>query len=582
MNRIKKRFIKYLDPVLIFLFLFIIVSILFIYNLSSINNKIKNFNHYLNTISNIRILHNEFESFFDNKATFINYDKTIQKTNEIYSLIDEFNNEKFYKRFGNELRPNIELLDEKWNQKHEYLERFKSDNSAIVGSLNYIIELSKRIRITLNNSNDILLFDNSLINLIMLFVNNIEIEEDVIDENLKNLSSLSIKYDNFDFIFFNKKINSTVEKLTKLNTIKQEYVSIDMKSVLDSIESTLSEKYNANIRYQQIIALILFLTSLPLLLTLILIYVKSLKTKKELIAFKYAVENSDNLIVITDKNRKIIYVNESFEKVTGYKREETLGKDPSILKSGKLSNEFYQKMNETLNKGEKWTGEFINVNKYDELYYETASITPIITDNEIIGYLAIKLNITDYIKEQEKVEFLAYHDNLTLLPNRRSLERKLNELIAKATRRDKFAVLFLDLDGFKIINDTLGHDIGDLLLKEIAKKFHESLRINDYVFRLGGDEFAIIIEYSNDIEIIEVIAKKIIDNINKNINIRNNSLHVGCSIGIAKFPQDAVTSTNLLKYSDIAMYKAKQNGRNRFEFYTKDLSDNVHSKLYIE
>ncbi|MDZ7817226.1 MAG: DAHL domain-containing protein [Aliarcobacter sp.] len=240
MNRNKKRFIKYLDPVLIFLFLFIIVSILFIYNLSSINNKIKNFNHYLNTISNIRILHNEFESFFDNKATFINYDKTIQKTNEIYSLIDEFNNEKFYKRFGNELRPNIELLDEKWNQKHEYLERFKSDNSAIVGSLNYIIELSKRIRITLNNSNDILLFDNSLINLIMLFVNNIEIEEDVIDENLKNLSSLSIKYDNFDFIFFNKKINSTVEKLTKLNTIKQEYVSIDMKSVLDSIESTLS------------------------------------------------------------------------------------------------------------------------------------------------------------------------------------------------------------------------------------------------------------------------------------------------------------------------------------------------------
>ncbi|MDZ7817224.1 MAG: GGDEF domain-containing protein [Aliarcobacter sp.] len=233
-------------------------------------------------------------------------------------------------------------------------------------------------------------------------------------------------------------------------------------------------------------------------------------------------------------------------------------------------------------KGEKWTGEFINVNKYDELYYETASITPIITDNEIIGYLAIKLNITDYIKEQEKVEFLAYHDNLTLLPNRRSLERKLNELIAKATRRDKFAVLFLDLDGFKIINDTLGHDIGDLLLKEIAKKFHESLRINDYVFRLGGDEFAIIIEYSNDIEIIEVIAKKIIDNINKNINIRNNSLHVGCSIGIAKFPQDGVTSTNLLKYSDIAMYKAKQNGRNRFEFYTKDLSDNVHSKLYIE
>lgn len=536
----------------------------------------------MNTISNIRIVHNEVESLFDNKATFINYDKTVEKTNEIYNLIDEFKNEKFYERFGNRLRPSVELLDEKWNQKYEYVEHFKSENAAIVGSLSYIIELSKRIRITLDNSDDILLFDNSLINLIMLFINNIEIEGDSVSESLRNLSSLSIKYNNTDFTFFNKKINSTVENLIKLSTIKQEYISIDMKNVLDSIESTLSDEYNESIIYQQKIALILFLTSLPLLITLIIIYIKSLKTKKELIAFKYAVENSDNLIVITDKNRKIMYVNEAFEKVTGYKRAETVGKDPSILKSGKLSSEFYNSMNEILNKGEKWTGEFININKYDEIYYETASITPIITDNEITGYLAIKLNITDYIRQQEKAEFLAYHDNLTLLPNRRSLEKKLNELIGKATKNNKFAILFLDLDGFKIINDSLGHDIGDLLLKEIAKIFHKSLRVNDYIFRVGGDEFAIIIEYADDIEIIELIAKKVIDNINKNMSIKNNTLHVGCSIGIAKFPEDGGDSISLLKHSDTAMYKAKQNGRNRFEFYTKDLSSSVHTKLNIE
>jgi len=287
---------------------------------------------------------------------------------------------------------------------------------------------------------------------------------------------------------------------------------------------------------------------------------------------------------MTDKNRRIIYVNESFEKVTGYKREEALGKDPSILKSGRLSSEFYNNMNEILNRGEKWTGEFINVNKYHEIYYETASITPIISDDEITGYLAIKLNITDYVRQQEKVEFLAYHDNLTLLPNRRSLEKKLNELISKATKNDKFAVLFLDLDGFKIINDSLGHDIGDLLLKEIAKRFQESLHSDNYVFRVGGDEFAIIIEYTNDNsnEIIKDIAKNIIKNINKNIVIKNNSLQVGCSIGIAKFPENGENLTNLLKHSDTAMYKAKQNGKNRFEFYTEDLSNSVHTRLNIE
>jgi len=586
MNKIKKFFFKYLDPVLIFLFLFIIVSTLFIYNLTLLNSKIKNFNYYLNTLSNIKILHNEFESLFDNKATFINYDRIVKKTDEMFSLIEEFKNDKFYEKFGTKLKPSIEILDNEWHEKYENIERFKSNNSAIIGSLSYIIELSKKIKTTyiVDNSADILTFDNSLITLIKLFVNNIELEKEAIEESLKNLSFLAKKYNNQDFNFLNKTVNSTVDNLTRLNNIKQEYISIDMKKIIDFIESTLIKEYNSNIESQQKTAWVLFFISLSLLITLIIIYIKSIKTKKELIAFKYAVENSDNSIVMTDKNRRIIYVNESFEKVTGYKREEALGKDPSILKSGRLSSEFYNNMNEILNRGEKWTGEFINVNKYHEIYYETASITPIISDDEITGYLAIKLNITDYVRQQEKVEFLAYHDNLTLLPNRRSLEKKLNELISKATKNDKFAVLFLDLDGFKIINDSLGHDIGDLLLKEIAKRFQESLHSDNYVFRVGGDEFAIIIEYTNDNsnEIIKDIAKNIIKNINKNIVIKNNSLQVGCSIGIAKFPEDGENLTNLLKHSDTAMYKAKQNGKNRFEFYTEDLSNSVHTRLNIE
>lgn len=346
-----------------------------------------------------------------------------------------------------------------------------------------------------------------------------------------------------------------------------------MKEVLSLIESKLQEKNEQSINQQKKIAFLLFVISIIFLIISILAYIKSLKIKKELKAFKYAVENSDNSIVMTDKDRKIIYVNESFEKVTGYKREDALGKNPHILKSGKLPSNFYKQMNEILDKGEKWSGEFINVNKSGDIYYETASITPIVNDGELTGYLAIKLNVTDYVKEQEKVEFIAYHDNLTLLPNRRSLEKKVNELIAVNLIKNKnFALFFIDLDGFKTVNDTLGHDIGDLLLKEIGKVFIETLREEDYIFRIGGDEFAVILNYSNDEKDIEIVANKIIENINKEILIKNHKISVGCSIGISKFPQDAQDLQGLLKYSDKAMYKAKENGKNRFEFYNKGFS----------
>jgi diguanylate cyclase (GGDEF)-like protein/PAS domain S-box-containing protein len=584
MNKIIKRFSKYIDFVLVFLFLFIVVLTLFIYNLTQINNKIKDFNHYLIVINNIKVLHNEFDSIIYNKATFINYDDLVSKTNHTYSLLDEIDNDKFYKEFGYELKPTLKILKNKWLLKHDYIERFKSNNSVVIGSLNYIIELIKNIKATntIKEFNDILLIDNSLSTLFKLFIN-IEFDKNIIENSENNLSYLLKKYNNSDFKFLVKKYNLIINDLKQSSIIKDEYLNIDVKSVLELIELRLNEEYDKSIKKQKNLSILLFIVSIFFLIISLLAYIKSLKIKKELIAFKYAVENSDNSIVMTDKDRKITYVNESFEKVTGYNREDVLGKNPHILKSGKMPSDFYKQMNEILDRGEKWIGEFININKFGDIYYETASITPIITDGKIMGYLAIKLNITEYIKQQQKVEFIAYHDNLTLLPNRRSLEKKVNELTFKASNnKSKFAILFIDLDGFKMINDGLGHDIGDLLLKEIANRFKKTLRESDNVFRVGGDEFTVILEYTNDENIIETVANKIIKNVNKQIIIKNHSLQVGCSIGIAKFPQDAGNLLNLLKYSDTAMYKAKQNGKNRFEFYSRDLSNSVHTRLNIE
>ena len=568
------KIIKKMDFVLVFLFLFIVVLSLFIHNLNQINSKIKSFNYYSSNINNIKILDSEFNALIYNNATFVNYDDIVLKINQKYELLKMLDDKIFYKEFDYKLKPIVSDLNMKWVEKHAYIERFKSNNSSIIGSFNYITELIKNIKLTqnINDSKDIFLIDTSLSTLFKLFIN-IEIDKQIVEENLKNLDLLAQKYKNPEFEFLFRKYDSTINDLMKLNMIKQEYLKIDMKEVLSLIESKLQEKNEQSINQQKKIAFLLFVISIIFLIISILAYIKSLKIKKELKAFKYAVENSDNSIVMTDKDRKIIYVNESFEKVTGYKREDALGKNPHILKSGKLPSNFYKQMNEILDKGEKWSGEFINVNKSGDIYYETASITPIVNDGELTGYLAIKLNVTDYVKEQEKVEFIAYHDNLTLLPNRRSLEKKVNELIAVNLIKNKnFALFFIDLDGFKTVNDTLGHDIGDLLLKEIGKVFIDTLREEDYIFRIGGDEFAVILNYSNDEKDIEIVANKIIENINKEILIKNHKISVGCSIGISKFPQDAQDLQGLLKYSDKAMYKAKENGKNRFEFYNKGFS----------
>ncbi|CAM3582245.1 diguanylate cyclase domain-containing protein [Arcobacter aquimarinus] len=570
MNKVFNRIIKYFDSVMFFLFLFIMVLILFIYNLTKINHKIKSFNDYSITINSIKILDNEFESLINNKATFINYDGVVEKINLKYELLQKLNNKEFYGDYDLELKNLVYDLNYKWKEKHQYLERFKSNNSAIIGSFNYIIELIKNMKLTQNiDIKDGVLLDNSLSLLFKLFVN-IDFDKQVLEENVENLKQLSLKYDKSDFHFLFKKYNSTINELLNLNNIKSQLLEIDVKNKLELIESKLHQEYDKSIDKQLNIAILLFLISVVFLIISILNYIKSVRIKKELKAFKYAVENSDNSIVMTDINRNIIYVNESFEKVTGYRREDVLGKNPHILKSGRLPSDFYKNMNDILDKGEKWSGEFVNVNKFGDIYYETASITPIFNDDELTGYLAIKLNVTDYVKQQEKVEFIAHHDNLTLLPNRRSLEKKVNEYIHECLEKEKkFALYFIDLDGFKNVNDTLGHDIGDLLLKEVAKIFKDTLRNEDFVFRIGGDEFAIIIKYSNEEIDLEIIANKIIENINKPIFIKNHEINVGCSIGISLFPKDAQDLKNLLKYSDMAMYKAKQNGKNRVEFYDK-------------
>jgi len=566
-NRIKSSFKHFYEPLFIVLFLFILIIGSFIFNENDINTKEQQYNHTINLIYKIQMLDNNIEAFIENSARFVNYDDIVSKINLNNQLIEELKNQEIYLDF----KDIIDDLDNKWKLKIENIERYKSTNASVISLSSYIIRFSKKIEETymLNSVRDVLLLDQSLSVILSSLINENNLKDIRISQSLKNLQNLSKIYNNEEFKFFYKRLKLLVKYLNLLVSLKSDISSINLDENLHLLNKQLDIIKNFGIKKQKNLTNVLFFISFIILFVLFTTYKDLANIKRDLKSFKLAVENSDNSIVITNEKKEIVFVNEAFEEVTGYTKAEVLGKNPSILKSGKMPQKYYENLNKTIYAGKKWIGEFINITKYKEVYHERSSITPIKSDNEIVGFLAIKLDITDYIKKKEKAKFLANHDSLTLLGNRRYLEMKVNELI-KASKRDfkKFAFFFLDLDGFKNINDTLGHDAGDILLKEIAKRFKELLRETDYIFRIAGDEFIALIYYENEND-INIVANKIIETINLDFIIKDSVVNVGCSIGISKFPQDANNLEDLMKYSDIAMYEAKRRGKNQFVLYSK-------------
>jgi len=300
-------------------------------------------------------------------------------------------------------------------------------------------------------------------------------------------------------------------------------------------------------------------------------------------AFRFAVEHSDNSVVMTDADKNIVYVNDVFERDSGYTYAEALGKNPRILKSDMIDQSYYDNLNETLNRGEKWEGEFVNRRKDGSLFHEKASIVPVFIDKVLVNYLAIKLDISKYIEQQKQMDHLAYHDALTKLPNRVHFEERL-EHILEVSRRNKsiIAVLFIDLDRFKIVNDTLGHHIGDGMLKTVAKRIQSVLRKSDTIARIGGDEFVVILETMETRSEAARVSEKIIAAVKRPMLVDSHNLNTTASIGIAIFPDDGETMHDIIKHADNAMYQAKKLGKDRYHYYVKQLSDDAHSRLQIE
>jgi diguanylate cyclase (GGDEF)-like protein/PAS domain S-box-containing protein len=298
------------------------------------------------------------------------------------------------------------------------------------------------------------------------------------------------------------------------------------------------------------------------------------------IAFDTAAEG----IMICDAENRITGINKGFTEITGYSESEVLGLTPGILNSGIHTPGFFETMWASLEQTGRWRGEIRNRRKNGEIYPEWLTITVVKnSENQISHYVAVFADISEIKHSQQRLYELVNHDPLTGLPNRRLLNELLEHAIKRAERENtKIALLFVDLDRFKNINDTLGHQVGDRLLKKAAQRLSASVRDSDTIARLGGDEFVVMMEFMGDIEDPATVAKKIISGIQDEFVIDNYELFIGASIGISVFPEDGRNADDLIKAADIAMYQVKNEGKNDYRFYASQLSDHARERLTLD
>ena len=689
---------------LLLTFFTIIIFIMFIY-LYSLFNSLKNYNSYKKSFNSLIYIDQSLNTFLDKKDKFVNFDLPMNNINNFGKTLDLLLQKNLKKEFGDDFYESVIGMSSAYEKKVELIERFKSRQSTNLNSIHYIYELNQEFIKSNKVKDELKILINST--LFMLMQNFIDLNDNktYILKNIKLIKKKNKKLDlrSLEFLYIHlEKILENIDYMKKINIDAK---SLNIKLKLEKINTQLINKHEEQLFYQILISLFFFISIIVVTFMIYKENRKSSKIKNELFAFKYAVEKSDNSVVLTDANRNILYVNDNFEKKTGFLKSEIEGLNPRVLGSKQTTDETHKELNEKLDAGEKWEGELINKRKDGTLFYEKASILPIIIDNELRNYLAIKLDITKYIEQsetiklssiafnniqegvlicdvdktiitvneafevitgyrkeeligkkpnifksnmhdkiyyermwneldekgrwkgkiynkrkngeiipiwlnisvvkdsnnkitkyvavhtnlkeiidsQEKANFLAYHDSLTKLPNRVKLEENLEYSISFAARNNSnLFVLFIDLDRFKNINDTLGHGVGDKLLVIVANRIRKVLRETDTLARMGGDEFIVVLDSSVNKKSAGYVCEKILDVIKELITIDNNTLTTSGSIGVAMYPDDGKDITTLIKNADTAMYHAKKLGKDTYQYYDKQLSLDVHEQLNIE
>ncbi|AZC60732.1 phosphodiesterase DibA [Pseudomonas chlororaphis] len=288
-------------------------------------------------------------------------------------------------------------------------------------------------------------------------------------------------------------------------------------------------------------------------------------------------------VLVSDRRGQIVHVNRAFIEITGYQREEVLGRQPSMFKSGHHTADFYQAMFDSLNTTGEWSGEIWNRRKCGEIYPQWQTIRAIRDDDgQLSHYVAVFSDISAIKDSEHELAHLAHHDPLTDLPNRLLFTDRAEQALASAQIHKRgCALLMVDLDHFKMINDSLGHNVGDRLLKAVAQRLQGMFGPGITLARLGGDEFAVLVESCGQPGQAAVLAQRIIDGVKQPFLMDENQLFINASIGISLFPSDALSAEQLLRNADTALFKAKSAGRDSYALYTEELTAHAQQRVEI-
>lgn len=521
--------LKIFDIYWVFLFLFLSIFGALGY-VTHINTKTKNNFAILRTVENLKLINSEFDTLLDKKLQKLDSVSVQAKLDKLNQKMHFLMQEDMHNK-SDDISPKFEKVSRSFENKIALLKEFNTHNNALVDIFDELYVRQSKI-----NTRYYFSAISQIANAMVIdFTKATYTEFDFLAtfhtkiETFKNLIEVNKLVDSELIIFLEYAIDAS-NHLKDINTIVMENRKNRLENDLNDFYEALVMFFENSIQKERVVSYILFLMIFCSLVALVIAYRIDKRNKYALIRFKKAVENSDNSVVITDKKRMITYVNEAFEKISGYEAKDILGKKPNLLKSGMTKEEIYQDMNQKLSNGQKWEGTLINKKKSGLIYYEKASIVPLFFNDQLEGFLAIKLDITDIMESKNKIEFFAYYDQLTGLPNRIKLQEVLFDMIKVARKNQtRIAMVIADLDRFKDINDALGHPTGDKLLSTVALRLKNITQNKAFLARAGGDEFVILMEcVDSDAAIIDM-SLMVIDNIKKPIAIDNYMLSINAS-----------------------------------------------------
>ena len=492
-----------------------------------------------------------------------------------------------------QIRRELSEMRVRIEQKRVALEQFKSNNSVIKNSLLYLPRMANIVlellpkEDTLNREQFSLLIRDALLMNVNSDMRNREtlkrgiraVERAIPDlpDRAKESADMALRHAKLIL----EHGTTTTDLLLHLSPIGKNNIGSSMEQTYLDYYQILQHKA---FRYQ----LLLFLAAMLTLGYAIYAYYKMVERGHEMRIAATAFETQEG-ILITDLNKRILRVNSAFTRLTGYSAEEAIGQTPDLLSSGRHDEEFDQLMWQNIVREKYWQGEVWSRRKNGEIY-PTWLTTTAVTDErgKMTHYVSVFTDITLRKLAEEQIHKLAFYDPLTELPNRRLLIDRLRHTMASASRNMAHSgILFIDLDNFKTLNDTKGHDIGDLLLIETAKRLQACVRGGDTVSRLGGDEFVVMmVNLSDELKQAaaqaQMVGEKIRESLNRPYRLRAFEYHSSCSIGISLFRANEVTVDDLLKRADTAMYEAKTAGRNTLRFFDPAMHTVLEARVRLE